>query len=145
MFLIDSALAASDWEGTNQAIKKILEKAKADVVSLKKWDERRLAYNIRGKSRGTYILCYFNTPGSKISQIERDIRLSEKIMRALIIRADHIVQEDIEKETQALTEEKQEEKQPKIESENVNQQQQLESESQPGEKENENKEKPKPE
>jgi len=40
MFLVDSARAASDWDGINGAIKKILEKAKAEVVSMRKWDDR---------------------------------------------------------------------------------------------------------
>ena len=35
--------------------------------------------------------------GMKIAYIERDIRLSERIMRALILRADHLSPEDIEK------------------------------------------------
>jgi len=99
MFLVDSAQAATDWEGTGSLIKAILEKAEAEIISFRKWDERKLAYDIAKKSRGTYILCYFNAPTSKIAQIERDVQLSEKVMRVLILRADHLTKEDMEKET----------------------------------------------
>ena len=99
MFLVDSAQAATDWEGTNSLIKTILEKAEAQIISIRKWDERKLAYDIAKKSRGAYILCYFNAPTSKITQIERDVQLSEKIMRVLILRGDHLTKEDMEKET----------------------------------------------
>ena len=51
MFLIDSSLAGSDWDGINVAIRKILEKAEAEIVSIEKWDDRRLAYEIDGKVR----------------------------------------------------------------------------------------------
>jgi small subunit ribosomal protein S6 len=99
LFLIDSAEAASDWNGINDVISKILERGQAEVISQKKWDDRKLAYDIEGKNRGTYILVYFNTVPTNIAGIERDIRLSERIMRAMIIRADKVSKEDMDKPT----------------------------------------------
>jgi len=86
MFLVDSAVAVSDWEALNDTIRKILDRNRTEVVSQRKWDERRLAYNVKGKSRGTYILCYFRADGESIAGIERDVKLSERIMRVLILR-----------------------------------------------------------
>jgi len=110
MFLVDSALATADWDGILAAVRTILERAGADLVSMKKWDERKLAYTIRSKTRGTYILTYFRAEGPRISQIERDVRLSEKIMRALILRADHLTQDDLDKKTSAIKVEKEKDK-----------------------------------
>ena len=110
MFLIDSAKAAANWDAVITTIKNILEKAKADIISIKKWDERRLAYEIKGKSRGTYILCYFKSDGEKIRGIERDVQLSERILRVLILSAEHMTQEDIEKTTSTIQPEKSERK-----------------------------------
>jgi small subunit ribosomal protein S6 len=106
MFLVDSAIAASDWDGVNAVISKILEKAGAEVLTMKKWDERKLAYDIKGKSRGTYILCYFKAPAGKVHQIERDVRLSEKIVRVLILKADQVTAEDMAKVPPAMQAEK---------------------------------------
>ncbi len=106
MFLVDSSVAGADWDGTIAAIRKILEKAKAEIVSIAKWDDRRLAYDIKGKSRGTYILSYFRVDGGRIQGIEKSVRLSEKIMRVLILSAERLSQEDIEKETPAMKLEK---------------------------------------
>jgi len=106
MFLVDSAEAASDWEGINKLITTILERAGAEIVSMKKWDERKLAYTIKKQTRGTYILCYFRADGGKIRDIERDVRLSERIMRVLILKADHLTEQDIAKETPAIKLEK---------------------------------------
>ena len=86
MFLADSGEAVSDWEGLEKAVRRILDRNRAEVVSLEKWDERRLAYEVQGKSRGTYILCYFHADGDGVMGIERDVRLSERIMRVLILR-----------------------------------------------------------
>ena len=106
MFLIDSTLAGSDWDGVNNKIKTILEKAEAEIVSIRKWDDRRLAYEIKGKGRGTYILCYFRAGGEKIKDIEKAVQLSEQIIRVLILSAERITAEDIEKETPATEAEK---------------------------------------
>lgn len=106
LFLVDSAEAAADWDGVIVRIKNILQKAGAEIVSLRKWDERKLAYEIKGKARGTYILCYFSADGERIRQIERDSQLSEQIIRVLILCADHMNQEGIEKGTPAVGAEK---------------------------------------
>ena len=112
MFLVDSALATSDWEGVVSTIRTMLERAEAEIVSLRKWDERKLVYNIGGKSRGTYILSYFRAEGNRIRDIERDVQLSEKIMRALILNTEQMTPEDIEKETPAIKAEKDKQKVP---------------------------------
>ena len=106
MFLVDSAKAASNWEGVNAAIKKILDRAEAEIVSMRKWDDRKLAYTIRGTSRGTYILCYFKADGQKVQGIEKDVQLSENVIRVLILTTEQMTKEDIEKETPATKAEK---------------------------------------
>lgn len=99
MFLVDSAMAAADWEGTLGIIETVLKRADADVVVMRKWDERRLAYEIDHKSRGTYILCYFKADTQKIAGIEKDVQLSEKIMRVLVLgtegRPAEMIEQDI--------------------------------------------------
>jgi small subunit ribosomal protein S6 len=85
MFLVDSAQAAADWDGTLGVIENVLKRADAEVVSMRKWGERRLAYDIDHKGRGTYILCYFRADGSRIAGIEKDVQLSEKVMRVLVL------------------------------------------------------------
>lgn len=102
MFLVDSAQAAADWDGVVKVITTILEKAGAEIVSLRKWDERKLAYDIGRHSRGTYILCYFRAEGGTIHTIERDVRLSGRVMRVLVLNAEHLTQADIEKPTPAM-------------------------------------------
>jgi small subunit ribosomal protein S6 len=110
MFLVDSAKAASDWDGVNTAIKRILDRAQAEIVSIRKWDDRRLAYDIKGVSRGTYLLCYFRADGQQIQSIEKAFQLSETIMRVLILSTDQMSKDDIEKDTPAMKAEKEKEK-----------------------------------
>jgi small subunit ribosomal protein S6 len=97
MFLVDSALAAADWDGVIDTIQNILQRADVEVISLQKWGERRLAYEIDHKARGTYILCYFRANGSRIGGIEKDVRLSERVMRVLILKCDKHMTEQLER------------------------------------------------
>ena len=106
MFLFPQS-AAADFAGVITHINEILDRADAEVIAMKKWDERRLAYDIKGNKRGLYILTYFKADRTKLAGIERDCNLSELLLRSLILRADHIPTEEIEAsdERQALADE----------------------------------------
>jgi small subunit ribosomal protein S6 len=108
MFLVDSAKAAADWDGVERSIKSMLERAEGEIVSIKRWDERMLAYEIDRQSRGTYVLCYFRGNGRKNPEVERNVQLSEQFLRVLILCADHIQPKDIEKDTPVMLAEKSE-------------------------------------
>lgn len=94
MFLLSQAVAA-DLNGAVAHIRENLERYGAQILAMKKWDERRLAYEIDKQKRGMYILCYFNAPAENMGQIERGFNLSEKVMRHLVIRADHLTVDEM--------------------------------------------------
>lgn len=98
MFLVDSA-QASDWDAVVKTIKTILKRAHAEIVSIRNWAERKLAYEINSKTRGTYVLCYFRADGERVRSIEKDVQLSEQIMRVLILSAETREKEALEDNT----------------------------------------------
>lgn len=95
MFMLSQGVAA-ELAGAIEHIKEVLSRGHAEIVAMRKWDERRLAYEIKGQKRAYYVLVYFKAPGNQISHIERDCNLSEKIMRTLILRADHLTAEQMQ-------------------------------------------------
>lgn len=94
MFLVSQSVAA-DLAGAVAHINWLLSRAKADILAMRKWDERRLAYEIDKQKRGLYILAYFKAPANLISHLERDCNLSEQVMRVLILRADHLSEDEM--------------------------------------------------
>ena len=94
MFLIGQS-QTGDLGAIIQHIDEIMQRGHATVIAMKKWDERRLAYEIKGQKRGLYILVYFKAPGDSLAHIERDCNLSEKILRAMVIRADHLTEDEM--------------------------------------------------
>ena len=51
MFVFDPALA-SEWTAVETEVNRLLERAGATLVVCKKWDDRKLAYEIKGRRRG---------------------------------------------------------------------------------------------
>ena len=98
MFLLNPAKAAEDWDGAIGHVREILEGAGAQITECSKWDDRKLAYEIDGHARAIYLLAYFNAPSSNIRQIERAGRLSEIILRNLILLRDESPQTPPEEE-----------------------------------------------
>ena len=91
MFLFPQAQAGS-LQAAVDHINEILAKAGAQVISFSKWDERRLAYEIKGNKRGVYFLVYFRAPAVAMTAIERACNLSELSLRSMIHLADPLTQ-----------------------------------------------------
>lgn len=95
MFLFGTA-ATANVDGAMGTIRGFIEKHGGNIHILKKWDDRKLAYEIAKQQRGLYILAYFNAPTSAVTQIERECRLSDDVLRALILDGTHVSVEEVE-------------------------------------------------
>lgn len=95
MFLLGPA-ATSDAEGGIALCRSMIERHAGKVLFIKKWDERKLAYEVNGQKRGTYVIAYFTAPGNQVGPIERDVKLNDQVLRVMITRADHMNQQEME-------------------------------------------------
>lgn len=94
MFLFDSAVA-TDWSAIDQEVRRLLGRIGAEPVVCVKFDDRKLAFEINGRRRGTYVLTYFDAPPNRIGELERDARLSELVLRALVLRPENLSDEKL--------------------------------------------------
>src|SRR5688500_14444496 len=85
-----------DVEGMTNMARGIIERHGGSVLHIKKWDERKLSYEIKRQKRGTYIIAYYKGPGASVAAIERDVNLSEDVLRVLITDATHLNQKEME-------------------------------------------------
>jgi len=95
LFLFPQTIGG-DLQAAIDHIREILAKSDVQLISLQKWDERRLAYEIKGNKRGVYFLVYFRAARTALVSIERSCNLSELLMRFMIVRADQLTQEQME-------------------------------------------------
>lgn len=101
LFLMNPQSFSGDLAGALAKIREILERYGAEVVSLRKWDERKLAYPVAGQKRGTFLLALFRVKGDAITRIERDCNLSDEVLRVLVTRGEHLGEQEINAEIQA--------------------------------------------
>lgn len=75
-------------EQINQTIERlngIINKGGGEVKNLERWGKKRLAYKIEKERYGHYILMHFNGEPDLVRELERNYRLSEDVMRYIVI------------------------------------------------------------
>ncbi len=95
MFVMD-VQTSPETAAMEAEIRRILGRAEAEILICRKWEDRRLAYEIDGRKRGSYWLTYFNCPTDKVVGIERDVQLSEKTLRVLVLRVEEVPKSEYE-------------------------------------------------
>lgn len=104
MFLYDPADVGSSTQTAIDETERILNHSGATIEAISKYDDRKLAYEIGKTKRGIYILTHFRIDGDKIAAIERDVNLSEVVLRVLILKADNVGDVELEAAKQAAAE-----------------------------------------
>ncbi len=95
MFLFDNA-AVQEWSAMEAEVDRLFGRIGAEKLVCVKYDERKLAYEINGRKRGTYVLTYFDADPNRITDLERDARLSEQLLRIMVLRAEKLNEKKLE-------------------------------------------------
>ena len=90
MCLLDNREVRKGWESLKGSVAAIFTKHTAKVLSSRRWDERRLAYPIRGQIRATYLLIYMSIPTDQIPVLRRDLQFSDSVLRYMISDCDEL-------------------------------------------------------
>jgi ribosomal protein S6 len=91
MYLADAAKGGEELPSFIEHVVGLLERHGAEIERIEKWDERELAYKIKGVTRGLYILVYFRSDPAAIQDITHSINMSEEILRVQILKAEEMV------------------------------------------------------
>lgn len=89
-------------EQVDQAITKyqqLLKDQGADEIQTQHRGKRRLAYEIQNFREGVYVQMNYTGPGSAIAKLEREMRISEDVIRYLTLTNEHPAREDEESTT----------------------------------------------
>ena len=92
MFLFDPG-KASDWNAVEGELDRLYGRIGANKLVAVKFDERKLAFEIKKRKRGLYVLSYFEADPTRIGELERDARLSELLLRILVLSANDLTEE----------------------------------------------------
>ena len=81
-------LADEDRTSQLDTIQGWIKASDGNVVKVDHWGRRRLAYQIRNQRDGYYTLILAELPAQAPAEIERNLRISENVLRFLITRED---------------------------------------------------------
>jgi small subunit ribosomal protein S6 len=90
MFLLDNNVVRQDWRKAKDTVKSLLEKHGGTIHTLRRWDERRLAYPVKRNNRATFFLAFYELPAESITTMRRDLDLSEDVLRYLFTCVDAV-------------------------------------------------------
>ena len=88
MFILDSNRYARDPGGISGKIEELVKEAGGSMLVSRLWEERRLAYPIKGHRKGAYWLSYFQVSGDKIAGLNRQCQITDEILRHLVLKVD---------------------------------------------------------
>ena len=88
MFLLDPDLNEEDREDAVQKFSDIITEDKGQIVNIDKWPLRKLAYKVRKKTHGYYVVMNFGALGHTIQELTRNFRLDERVMKFITTKLD---------------------------------------------------------
>lgn len=88
MFILDPTKYARDPQAITQQVADLISQHGGTVLAARLWDERKLAYPIKGHKKGVYWLTYFKMPGGGVAPLERQCEINDDIIRKLILKVD---------------------------------------------------------
>lgn len=88
MFILDSNRFSRDPDGISGQIPKVIREAGGEVLVSRLWEERRLAYPIKGHRKGTYWLTYFRVSSTALAEIKHRFQLNDSVLRSLFVKVD---------------------------------------------------------
>ncbi len=100
MCLLDNGEVRKGWEPLKDAVAGLFTKHEAKVLSNRRWDERRLAYPIKGQQRATYLLLYFAADTQTLPSIRRELEFSESMLRYMITECEEVPADAYEPEAE---------------------------------------------
>ena len=88
MVVLDPNLDESVIEALNTRIQNMVTQRGGTLESVESWGRKRLAYPIGRYRDGAYILSRFQMPPNAAAEIERALKLTESVIRHLLVRAE---------------------------------------------------------
>lgn len=86
MIIIDPELDERTVPNALERYLSVVTKDKGTIDELNVWGRRRLAYDIKKRSEGIYVVLNFTAESATAKELDRQLTLSEQILRTKLLR-----------------------------------------------------------
>ena len=104
--IVDPDLGEEQREGVFDKIRELIPQKGGLLVEFDEWGGRKLAYEIKKKQRGYYVRIDYCGCGDLVSEMERQFRIDDRVMKYMTILLD--TEADMERIQEAMTQAEQE-------------------------------------
>ncbi len=88
VFIVDPGADEDEVNRLTENHKQIVTDQGGVITKAESWGKRPLAYEILHKKEGTFVLMEIEGSGREIAELERRMRVNDRIMRYLTVRVD---------------------------------------------------------
>jgi small subunit ribosomal protein S6 len=105
VWVVDGDLPDEEVQATIDKFTRIISTQGGTLVDLDEWGRRKLAYKIKGATRGYYILADFAGSPAAVKELERNYRIDDRVIRYNTVKkADKVDLEALQAEMAAKAE-----------------------------------------
>jgi len=90
VFIARQDIPAQEVETLADNFAGIVTENGGQIVKRENWGLRNLAYRIKKNRKGHYVMFNIDAPAPAVAEMERNMRISEDVLRYLTIRVDEI-------------------------------------------------------
>jgi small subunit ribosomal protein S6 len=88
MLIARQDISAQAVDALATHLKTIIENESGKVEKQEYWGLRTLAYRIKKNRKGHYVLLNLNAPANAISELERQLKINEDVLRFITVRVE---------------------------------------------------------
>jgi len=88
MFIVEPTLSDSDIETIQERLRELAVSRGAEVKKLAVWERRRMAYPIKGRRDGIYVLAELKANPSVVKELDRQLSVTENVLRHMVVKLD---------------------------------------------------------
>ena len=86
IFILDPDLEDEQALSVIEKVKGIITQTKGEILKVEDWGKRKLAYEVKKKPRGHYILIHFLGSPALLSELERNFRVIDAVIKYQSVR-----------------------------------------------------------
>lgn len=91
-FILKPTLTEDEAKARVEFFSEVITKGGGEIAAIEQLGVRKLAYNISKFERGNYVVIYFTADGALNKELERVYKITEDILRFIVIKYDRRVE-----------------------------------------------------
>lgn len=87
VFVISPNSSEQETNDIVSSLEQVLTGGKGTLIKTDRWGKRKTAYPVEKFNEGQYVLFFYDAEGPLVKELERKMRMNEKIIRFLTVKA----------------------------------------------------------